>query len=451
MSKQFFIFFAAFFFSILNYSQTAKFNKTHDIWIVKAVFPSIGELKFYTVLKKQDSLFILKSIEDRDKFILGGFKAKLLRVIQNRKYKKSLVALEISNNKGKIHSLFGAFQLKDVVTSENNIKGVIYSNDNLEKIGDFSCEKKGTNEYMYSSINNYKILSDSVINVASQYLYNPELIQSNKWRNFSQIISEKSPLIYDDLEYLVLFFANVKNVGFSHFSLNKININLERTLNEKQIETKIINDSIVLLKFKTLSGKTSEIDSVFEKFKKFKTKILDLRDTPGGNFKSTFCIASHIIKNNINAGTFITRNCFLDSSCKEHLGNLPTLNINGINNFSQILSKNKGVQIILYPSTKQNSMDEKFYVLISKNTASACEPLVYGLKKEKNIIVVGENTAGSILSPSIFDIGQNYYLILPTADYLTSDGNSLDGTGVAPNIKIKSDDALDFVLKELKK
>ncbi|ELY1991256.1 hypothetical protein SL054_000576 [Flavobacterium psychrophilum] len=85
MSKQFFIFFAAFFFSILNYSQTAKFNKTHDIWIVKAVFPSIGELKFYTVLKKQDSLFILKSIEDRDKFILGGFKAKLLRVIQNIK------------------------------------------------------------------------------------------------------------------------------------------------------------------------------------------------------------------------------------------------------------------------------------------------------------------------------------------------------------------------------
>lgn len=109
------------------------------------------------------------------------------------------------------------------------------------------------------------------------------------------------------------------------------------------------------------------------------------------------------------------------------------------------------MQIILYPSTKQNSMDEKFYVLISKSTASACEPLVYGLKKEKNIIVVGENTAGPILSPSIFDIGQNYYLILPTADYLTSDGNSLDGTGVAPNIKIKSDDALDFVLKELKK
>ena len=114
-----------------------------------------------------------------------------------------------------------------------------------------------------------------------------------------------------------------------------------------------------------------------------------------------------------------------------------------------MLAKEKGIRIVLYPSNKNSSNDEKLYILINNNTASACEPLVYGLKKKQNVTVVGEHTLGAILSPSVFDIGNNYYLILPTADYLASDGKTLDGVGVTPNIKINSHKALDFVLKEL--
>ncbi|MDD2277889.1 MAG: S41 family peptidase [Candidatus Margulisbacteria bacterium] len=450
MIKQYFIFLTLLFLPILIYCQNSEFTEAQNIWRVKSAFPIIGEFEFYTAFEKHDSTLLLKSFENRDKFILGSFKAKLFRFFQNRNYKKSLVAIEIINNKGKIHSIFGPFELKDITISENNIKGDIFTNDNSEKLGSFTCEKITSPHNIYQSINNYRALCDTIIKITASNIYNPKLTESDKWLTFCQNLKKKSFVVYDDLEFLVLFFANARKVGFTHFSLNKSNINLERTLNKPQIDAKAINDSVVLLKFITLSGKTTEIDSIFNSYKKFKIKILDLRSTPGGNFKSTYSVASHLLKDTVNAGAFISRDCFINNTCRENINNLPILGIDEINNFSAILAKEKGIRIVLYPSSENSTNDEKLYILISNNTASSCEPLVYGLKKTHYVKLVGEHTLGAILSPSVFDIGNNYYLILPTADYLTSDGHSLDGIGVAPNVKIKSHKALNYVLKELK-
>jgi hypothetical protein len=450
MIKHYFIFLTLLFLPVLIYCQNSKFTETQSIWRVKSAFSNIGEFEFYTVFEQHDSILLLKSFENRDKFILGSFKARLFRVSQKRKYKKSLAAFEIINNKGKIYSLFGSFDLKNIILSENNIKGYIYAIDNSEMLGNFTSERVTSTHNIYHSINIYKILCDSIIKTTTSYIYKPPLTDSEKWLTFSQNLKKKSSDVYDDLEFLVLFFANVKNVGFTHFSLSKSNINLERTLYEPQIDAKPINDSVVLIKFKTLSGKTSEIDSIFSCYKNFKIKILDLRNTPGGNFKSTFRVASYLLKDTVYAGAFISRDCFINNTCRENINNLHILGINEINNFSAILAKEKGIRIVLYPSIKNSTNEDKLYILINNNTASACEPLVYGLKKKLNVKVVGEHTLGAILSPSIFDIGNNFHLIVPTADYLTSDGKTLDGVGVTPNIKIKSNKALNFVLKELK-
>ncbi len=450
MRKKYLVFLILLCLAISSYCQKLEFVENQNIWIVKSEFLNIGTFQFYTVLEqKNDSTLLLKSFENRDKIILGNFKANLLRLFKKRKYKKSLATLEVINNKGKIYSLFGTFELKDVIKSENKIKGFIYTVGKHENLGNFTCIRVLNSQKNHYSINNYENLSDSIIKVTTDYIYNPQLTNTKKWLRFTKNLKKKSSKTYDDLEFLVLFFANAGKVGFSHFSLSKSNINLERTLNNPQIKTNVINDSIVLLEFKTLSGRTSEIDSIFECYKNFKIKILDLRNTPGGNFKSTFTLASHLLKDTINAGAFISRDCITNNTCKENINNWHILGIDEINNFSEILYREKAIRIVLYPSDKKSTNNEKLYVLIGNNTASACEPLVYGLKKEHNVTVVGENTQGAILSPSVFDISNNYYLILPTADYLTSEGKTLDGIGVSPNVRVKSHKALNFVLKEL--
>jgi C-terminal processing protease CtpA/Prc len=91
-------------------------------------------------------------------------------------------------------------------------------------------------------------------------------------------------------------------------------------------------------------------------------------------------------------------------------------------------------------------VQSKIYLLTNKYTASACEPLVHGLKNTGNIQVIGEKTAGAMLSPTLYDVGNDFFLIVPTADYLTNEWTSIEGVGVKPDIEVKSKKALDFVL-----
>lgn len=89
----------------------------------------------------------------------------------------------------------------------------------------------------------------------------------------------------------------------------------------------------------------------------------------------------------------------------------------------------------------------RIYVLTSQKTASTCEPIVYALKSNKLATIVGEKTAGAMLSSSPFYLKDNFTLILPLADYYTVDNKRLDLLGVEPDIPIAADNALEHVLK----
>lgn len=87
-------------------------------------------------------------------------------------------------------------------------------------------------------------------------------------------------------------------------------------------------------------------------------------------------------------------------------------------------------------------------MLTSGKTASTCEPIVYALKKHQLATIVGQTTAGAMLSAAFFQVYGKYYLFLPIADYYTSDGKRLDQVGVEPDIPVEAESALD-VAKQL--
>lgn len=89
------------------------------------------------------------------------------------------------------------------------------------------------------------------------------------------------------------------------------------------------------------------------------------------------------------------------------------------------------------------------YILTSKFTGSTCEPIVYGLKQSGRAIIVGENTAGKMLSSEPFDVKNDFQIYVPIADFYTNDGVRLDQKGVAPNYKVKYKEALNYTLDKL--
>jgi hypothetical protein len=427
----------------------AQKAQNQHVWIVTADVANMGKISFYMMENKNEKMLI--SPQGRDKQLLGGLKATMLRTLSKRKHDNSLATIELRDS-GLIHLLLLKMKLLDYTANADSISGKIFLPDGKQEIGNLSAVKTMFPPERLNQMFDYKNIVNQIKQTVAQNIYDPSLVQTKNWQNFITEFEEKASITKDDLEFMLVFFMNAHKAGFSHFSLMKNKIDLERTLPERQMDAKALNDSVAYIKIKTLSGKLSEIDSIFRIYRHYRYKILDFRDMPGGVLKNAYQLASYLVKDTVNGGYFVTRKCYDNENCKNNPlpFQFPVLQNVDFDSFTSILKKSKGVKIKLIPNPDVPiPSNQQLYVLINSKTASAGEPLVYGLQNSKNAVLVGEKTAGQILSPDVFDLGNGYFLTVPIAAYLTKDKKSIEGKGVEPNIKIKSEKALDWVLETM--
>lgn len=426
--------------------QSLYATNNSDVWIVTADMENLGKLQFY-MLSDQKSGQVLKSLPDRDQTILGKTKATLFRWMQKRKNKDSMAVIELKNN-GRIDFLAMQMTIQDIDFQENDtIFGNIFDRNSKNKIGQLLAVKTSLNSNILSPLTNYTQIVDTVVSITENKIYNPALVQTKKWLSFVRQLQSKSKLIYDDLEFLLLFYAHVNQTGFSHYALLKTKPDLEQSINEPQIECEVLQDSIIYMKFKSLAGQTEEIDSVFQQYGSYPIVVIDLRNTPGGKFDTTYRLAAYLANKKCDAGIFVGRKYYENTIFRNNRDNFEILQERDYDDFTAILELKQAVKISFEP---QNPLHSKIYILTNQNTASACEALVQGLKGLNNVCIVGERTAGAMLSPTVYEAGNHFYILVPTADYLTSEGKSIEGIGVQPDIKTKSGSALKTVLHSLK-
>lgn len=88
------------------------------------------------------------------------------------------------------------------------------------------------------------------------------------------------------------------------------------------------------------------------------------------------------------------------------------------------------------------------YLLISSRTISAAEQFTYNMKMLKRATLVGETTAGGAHAANLHSIGDNFYVgtmeVRAINPYAKRDWND---TGIEPDVKVTSADALDITLK----
>ena len=72
-------------------------------------------------------------------------------------------------------------------------------------------------------------------------------------------------------------------------------------------------------------------------------------------------------------------------------------------------------------------------VLVDRHTASAAEMIVAFVRENKLAMIVGEPTAGRLLSATSVKVGEGYRLALPTGAYYTWKGSVLEGTPIEPD------------------
>ena len=78
-------------------------------------------------------------------------------------------------------------------------------------------------------------------------------------------------------------------------------------------------------------------------------------------------------------------------------------------------------------------------LLVDRHTASAAEMVTIFAKENKLATIVGEKTAGRLLSATSVKVGHGFRLALPTGAYYTWNGTALEGSPIEPDVVIEFD------------
>lgn len=303
-------------------------------------------------------------------------------------------------------------------------------------------------------LKNYPRLADSIIAFTESTIYDPSVRGTKSWKHFSSKLRKISRSCNDDATMIVSFFYYARTLPFTHFMLYRYDGQRPGGKNSRtryvSLEEK--KKDVLYLKIKSFAGSAEEMDSVFNivEQKQYKTLIVDLRDNPGGSVEAGLAFTRRLVPQTVYGGIFLTQQYFRNHQTLPAVNEYQHFPHFSEANFDLILDgihRQEGLCLKLEPKAPLYS--GQLYVLVNNNTASTCEPIVYGLKQRKRAIIVGERTAGAMLNGEIFGMPDGFKLVVPTATYYTSDGYKIDKQGVTPDIAVPSKEALEKVLEAL--
>ena len=81
----------------------------------------------------------------------------------------------------------------------------------------------------------------------------------------------------------------------------------------------------------------------------------------------------------------------------------------------------------------------RIVLLVNRHTASAAEMIVAFARENNLATIIGEKTAGRLLSATSVKVGNGFRLALPTGAYYTWGGTVLEGTPIEPNHTVEFD------------
>jgi C-terminal processing protease CtpA/Prc len=262
------------------------------------------------------------------------------------------------------------------------------------------------------------------------------------------------PNASDDVEALTVFFMAARDLGVSHLSLVGPGYSDSGPLDSRREDVQTVTlsyprEGVANMKIRHFSDVAEPIRSAFARIdaEGAHTLILDLRGNRGGDL-SSIAVAEHLFDETLRGGLFTGALWWRSNEQAPNLHGdeaLPVLSEHDQSTFFSMLAEHGAFVVRASPVAPHFA--GPVYVLIDGRTASASEPLVEMLKSTGRATLIGEPTAGAMLSSQTFELNSGLMLIVPTADYHTADGRRLEGAGVEPDIAVDSADALDETLR----
>jgi hypothetical protein len=319
--------------------------------------------------------------------------------------------------------------------------------------GAFAGTISGTRVESTASIRDYTAVLETFDTVVASKIFAPGDLQQPGYLEFRSLFGEIAATATDDLDLLFGFHLAWKNDPFSHFQLKRSHQTAEqmfRMFDSYRVgfdaATVEFAEDTAILKVRTMMGADTfeQIEAAYDRIaeKQPKNLIIDLRENGGGAF-AVKPLVEHVIDEPLDAGFFLsqiwTRTHDAAPSREEALA-APQWSGWSIISFWNSVQEQGITRVRFHPA--EPNYDGNVYVLVDSRSASATELAVDAFRASGLTTIVGERTAGEMLSQSMFDVVDGFIVSLPVADYYSIAHGRIEGQGVPVDVESGSSEAL---------
>lgn len=287
----------------------------------------------------------------------------------------------------------------------------------------------------------FAVIADQVSHLIGQFHFDPEVGSDPAYRATMKEIDQLARSAKTKEEFVDGFNRIWKNGPFSHVGISQATASVAATaayLDQMDVggSGASLNwqGEVAVLTVTTMMGQDTieQIDQAYEviETRAARALIIDLRGNPGGAF-AVRPLVSHVIDKPLDTGTFVSRRWASENEgypAIEQAGAVDAWQGWSIRRFWEDLQKGEFLRIRFEPS--QPIYRGPIYVLISSETASAAEMAADALAASGRAVLIGERTAGKMLSQSLFDLPGGLQLSLPIGDYHAYHSGRIEGRGV---------------------
>ena len=296
-------------------------------------------------------------------------------------------------------------------------------------------------------------LVERAIATAEAAVPNPEFVSGEHWEQFTRTLRDPEVQSLNDEEFRRAFNRATDSLAFTHLRLHwQPGVRGGDESDRPAIELSWPGDRIAMVQLRMFDEDpavfTETMNAVMAS--DAEALIIDLRSTPGGSFPTAAALSRALRREAVDAGAFLTRAWFArhgDYPDLDQYAGIAALEELDLAAFAAQLQRDGAARLVL-PAHDDPIFEGRLVILTDRDTASTCEPLVY-LLQQQGVPVIGERTAGAMLSAEHFPMDETFRLFVPVADYLTPDLVRLDRNGIRPDIEVPASQALERALAML--
>ena len=285
-------------------------------------------------------------------------------------------------------------------------------------------------------------------------LFSPADLEKPGYIRFRKTLGQIADAANDDLDLLLGFRWAWADDPFSHFELKRSQRNAEELFayfDDYRVgfeaATVEFEGSTAILTVRTMMGADTieQVEAAYDRIAEREPAalIIDLRGNGGGAF-AVKPLVEHVIDEPLDAGYFLSQvwNREHDRApTQAEVLAAPPWSGWSIVSFWNSVQALGILRIRLTPA--EPNFDGPVYVLLDSKSASATELAADALKSSGKALLVGERSAGQMLSQSMFDVADGFIVSLPVADYRSMTHGRIEGHGVDVDVPAASEDALD--------